>query len=118
MPPRKTAPTSQDCLAAAEREFALGNLAAGSDHIGDAAVSAVLAVVKRRGWPCDNDAELTAAIHRLDAEAHGKLTLTAGFVGARAGANLARHGMMQPEDAWADLMSVRSFIAKLQELSD
>ena len=44
------------------------------------------------------------------------MTLIAGFAGARAGANLARHGMMQPEDAWADLMSVRSFIAGLQQL--
>lgn len=118
MPPRQTVPTPQDCLAAAEREFALGNLAAGSERIGDAAVSAVRAVVQRRGWPGDSDAELAAAVHRLDAESHGKMTLIAGFAGARAGANLARHGMMQPEDAWADLMSVRSFIAKLQELAD
>lgn len=116
MPPRQTAPTPQDCLAAAEQEFALGNLAAGSERIGDAAVSAVRAVVQRRGWPCDSDAELVAAVHRLDAESHGKMTLIAGFTGARAGANLARHGMMQPEDAWADLMSVRSFIAGLQQL--
>lgn len=116
MPPRKTAPTPQDCLAAAEREFALGNLAAGSERIGDAAVSAVRAVVQRRGWPGDSDAELVAAVQRLDAESHGEMTLIAGFAGARAGANLARHGMMQPEDAWADLMSVRSFIAGLQQL--
>lgn len=118
MAPRKIAPTPQDCLNAAELEFALGNLIAGSDLIGDAAVSAVSAVVKRRGWPCDSDAELTAAVHRLDAELPGKMTLTAGLAGARAGASLARHGMMHPEDAWADMMSVRSFIAKLQELAD
>ena len=48
MPPRQTAPTPQDCLAAAEREFALGNMAADSERIGDAAVSAVRAVVQRR----------------------------------------------------------------------
>ena len=77
MPPFKTAPTPQDCLTA------------GSERIGNAAMSAVRAVVQRRDWPGDSDADLIAAIHRLDAEAHGKLTLTAGFVGARAGANLA-----------------------------
>lgn len=86
MTPYKTAATPQDCLDAAELEFALGNLAAGSELIGDAAVSAVRAVVKRRGWPCDSDAEITAAVRRLDAEMPGQLTLTAGFAGARAGA--------------------------------
>lgn len=116
MTSRKIALNPQDCLDAAEREFALGNLAAGSELIGDAAVSAVRAVLKRRGWPCDSDAELAAAVRRLDAETPGKMALAAGFAGARAGAGLARHGMMYPEDAWADMMSVRSFIAALPRL--
>ena len=110
---RKIAPTPQDCLDAAGREFALGNLAAGSELIGEATMSAV---VKRRGWPCNNDAELIDACIVLDAEMPGKMTLTAGFAGSRAGAGLARHGMMYPEDAWADMVPVRSLIAAPQQL--
>ena len=114
MAPRKIAPTPQDCLDAAGREFASCNLAAGSELIGDATVSAVRAVVKRRARPCNSDAELIYAVHRMDAEMPGKVTLTAGFAGSRAG--LARHGMMYPEDAWAAMAPVRSLIAASQQL--
>ena len=116
MAPRKIAPTPQDCLDAAGREFASCNLAAGSELIGDATVSAVRAVVKRRARPCNSDAELIYTVHRMDAEMPGEVTLTAGFAGSRAGAGLARHGMMYPEDAWAAMAPVRSLIAASQQL--
>ena len=74
------------------------------------------AVLKWHGWPCNGDAELIDAVHRMDAEMPGKVTLTAGFAGSRAGAGLARHGMMYPEDAWAAMAPVRSLIAASQQL--
>lgn len=109
-------PYPADCLDAAEREFARDNLVAGAELIGDAAVSAVCDVIKRRARPGNSDAEPVAAVSCLDTEMPGKMTLTARFAGVRAGASLARHGMMYPDDAWADMMLARSFIAALQRL--
>lgn len=99
---REELQTAQDLLAAAEQEFALGNLEAGSKRIGDAAVSAVKAVAKR-----------------LDAElGEDSMSIRLGLTGALAGASRVRHGLMEPEDAWADMMSVRHSIGVLQQLDD
>ena len=116
---REELQTAQDFLAAAEREFALGNLEAGSERIGDAAFSAVKAVAKRRGWPCDNGRELREAAKRLDTElGEDNMSIRLGLTGALAGVSRVRHGLMEPEDAWADIMSVRRFIGLLQQLAD
>ena len=110
--------TAQDFLAAAENEFALGNLETGSERIGDAATAAVKAVVKRRGWGCETDDDLHRAAKRLDAESGDGVAIQMGLRAARAGADRARHGWMEPADAWADMISVRQFIALLQQLAD
>ncbi len=116
---REELQTAQDLLAAAEREFALGNLEAGSERIGDAAASAVKAVAKRRGWPCEDGRGLREVAKRLDAElGEDSMSIRLGLTGALAGASRVRHGLMEPEDAWADMMSVRHFISRLQELAD
>ena len=110
--------TAQDFLAAAENEFALGNLETGSERIGDAATAAVKAVVKRRGWRCETDDDLHKAAKRLDAQYGDGVAIQMGLRAARAGADRARHGWMLPEDAWADMISVRHFIDLLQRLAD
>ena len=110
--------TAQEFLAAAENEFALGDLETGSERIGDAATAAVRAVVKRRGWHCETDDDLYKAAKRLDAESGDGMAIQSGLRAARAGADRARHGWMEPEDAWADMISVRHFIGLLQELAD
>ena len=115
---REELQTAQDFLAAAEQEFALGNLEAGSERIGDAAVAAVRAVVKRRGWPCENGDDLYKAAKRLDEESGDGMAIQMGLRAARAGVGRVKHGLMEPEDAWADMISVRHFIGLLQELAD
>ena len=115
---REELKTARDFLAAAENEFALGDLEAGSERIGDAATVAVRAVVKRRGWRCETDDDLYKAAKRLDAESGDGMSVQMGLRAARAGADRARHGWMEPEDAWADMMSVRHFIDLLQRLAD
>ena len=116
---REELQTTQDFLAAAEREFALGNLEAGSERIGEAAVSALKAVAKRRGWPCEGGRALREVAKRFDAElGEDSMSIRLGLTGALAGASRVRHGLMEPEDAWADMMSVRHFIGALQQLAD
>ena len=115
---REELQTAQDFLAAAENEFALGNLEAGSERIGDAATAAVTAIVKRRGWRCETDDDLLEAAKRLDDESGDGMAIQMGLRAARAGADRARHGWMAPEDAWADMISVRRFIGLLQQLAD
>lgn len=115
---REELQTAQDFLAAAENEFALGNLEAGSERIGDAATAAVRAVAKRRGWSCESGDDLHEAARRLDAESGDGMSIQMGLRAARAGADRARHGWMLPEDAWADMISVRHFIGLLQQFPD
>ena len=115
---REELQTAQDFLAAAENEFALGNLETGSERIGDAATAAVRAVVKRRGWRCETDDDLFEAAKRLDVESGDGMSIQMGLRAARAGGDRARHGWMLPEDAWADMISVRRLIGLLQQLAD
>ena len=116
---REELQTARDFLTAAEEEFALGNLEAGSERIGNAADAAVRAIVKRRSWPGETRADLHEAVKRLDAESgDDRMTLQMGFLSAGAGVDRARHGLMEPADAWADMMSVRGFIGLLQRLAD
>ena len=115
---REELQTAQDFLAAAENEFALGELESGSERIGDAATAAVRAVVRRRGWRCETDDDLFEAAKKLDAESEDGFRIQMGLRSARAGADRARYGWMEPEDAWADMLSVRAFIARLQRLAD
>ena len=60
------APLSSRLLAGADEMFALGNLTDGSQLMWDAARHAVIAVAKRRGWPCDTHEDLANAIMCLD----------------------------------------------------
>ena len=110
--------TAQDFLAAAENEFALGDLVAGEALLADAATCAVRALVKGMGWPHESNDELVEALRRLDGESD-KPGLRSGFQMIRATSEMVKTGYSDGsefEDSWRDFLYVRDYIERLSAL--
>ncbi len=110
--------TPQDYLAAAEKEFALGDLLAGEVMLAGAATCAVRAVAKGMGWPHESSDELIDALRRLDGESD-KPGFRSGFQMIRAASEMVKTGYSagsEFEDSWRDFLSARDFIDRLSAL--
>ena len=71
-----------DLLDQAEREFAAGDNCQASAKLWGAATSAVVAVATERGWRCDSDSDIKAAVLRL-ADENNDMLLQSGFIAAQ-----------------------------------
>ena len=110
--------TPQDFLAAAEKEFALGDLVAGEALLADAATCAVRALVKGMGWPHESSDELVDALRQLDGESD-KPGFRSGFQMIRATSEMVKTGYAygsEFEDSWRDFLYARDYIERLRAL--
>lgn len=105
--PREHARVAEDSLQSAEARFAAGDNAAGSDWLWQAAVHAVTAVARQRGWPGDGLAEVKSAADRLAA---GDPAVIAGFFAAQQFHANATHDFMEPDDVARGLPLVQDFV--------
>ncbi len=115
---REELQTAQDLLAAAEREFALGELMAGEILLADAATSAVKAFAKNSGWPHDSSDDLMSVLQRLDGESEAP-GFTSRYQLIKASPEMVRSGYSagsEFEDSWRDFLSTRDFIERLSSL--
>ena len=110
--------TAQDLLAAAEREFALGDLLGGETLLVDAATSTVKAYAKDAGWPHDSNDDLMNVLRRLDGESEAP-GFTSRYQLIKASPEMVRSGYSagsEFEDSWRDFISTREFIERLGAL--
>ena len=110
--------TPQDFLAAAEKEFALGDLLAGEVLLADAATCAVKALAKGMGWPHGSSDELVDALRRLDGEGD-EPRFRSGYQMIKAASEMVKTGYSagsEFEDSWRDFLSTRDFIDRLSAL--
>ena len=105
--PQEHAGAARDSLQSAQAEFAAGDSASGSDRLWQAAVHAVTAVARERGWPSDGHADVKAAADRLAA---GDTAVIAGFFAAQQFHANATHDFMEPDDVSRGLPLVRDFV--------
>ena len=111
--PREHAGATRDSLRSAEAHFAAGDNAAGSDRLWQAAVQAVTAVARERGWPSDGHQDVKVAADRLAA---GDTAVSAGFFAAQQFHANATHGFMQPDDVARGLPLVQDFVQRVLSL--
>ena len=111
--PREHARAAEHSLRSAEADFAAEDNAAGSDRLWQAAVQAVTAVARERGWPGDGLAEVKAAADRIAA---GDPATSAGFFAAQHFHANATHDFMEPDDVARGLPLVREFVHRVLAL--
>ena len=115
---REELKTAQEFLAAAEKEFALGDLLAGEVLLADAATCAVRTLAKGMGWPHDSSDALVDALRRLDGEKDGP-GFRSGYQMITAASEMVKDGYSagsEFEDSWRDFLSARDFIERLSAL--
>jgi uncharacterized protein (UPF0332 family) len=105
--PREHARAAKASLQSAEAEFTAGEITAGSGRLWRAAVHAVTAVARQRGWPSDGHADVKAAADRLAA---GDIAVIAGFFAAQQFRANATHDFMEPDDVSRGLPLARDFV--------
>ena len=105
--PGEHARAAQDSLQSAEAKFAAGDTTAGSDRLWQAAVHAVTAVARQRGWPSDGRREVKTAADRLAA---GDAVIIAGFFAAQQFHANAAHDFMEPDDVARGRPLVEDFV--------
>ncbi len=111
--PREHARAAADALQSAGAHFEAGDNAAGSDRLWQAAVYAVTAVARERGWPSDGHQAVTSAADRLAAE---DPAITAGFFAAQQFHANAKHNFMEPDDMARGLPLVQDFVQRVLAL--
>ena len=110
--------TPQDLLAAAEREFALGELWAGEVLLADAADISIKTLATRLCWPHGSDQELLDVLRRLDGEGDVP-AFTNRYQMIKAAPEMVRSGYSagtEFEVSWRDFLSAREFIERLETL--
>ena len=111
--------TPQDFLAAAEKEFALGDLLAGEVLLAEAATCAVRMLATGQGLVHVGDPdELLDVLRRLDGESD-KPGFMSGYQMIRAASEMVKDGYSSGsefEDSWRDFLSTRDFIERLSAL--
>ena len=108
--PHEHALAADASLQSAEAEFAAGKITAGSDRLWQAAVHAVTAVARQRGWPSDGHADVKAA---ADGLAAGDIAIVAGFFAAQQFRANATHDFMEPDDVSRGLPLARDFVHRM-----
>ena len=111
--PREHARAAADSLQSAEAHFAAGDNAAVSDGLWQAAVHAVTAVARERGWPSDGHQAVKTAADRLAAD---DSAISAGFFAAQQFHANATHDFMEPDDVARGLPLVQDFVQRVMDL--
>ena len=111
--PREHAGAARDSLRSAEAHFAAGDNAAGSDRLWQAAIHAVTAVARERGWPSDGHQAVKTAADRLAAS---DPAVSAGFFAAQQFQANATHDFMEPDDITRGLPLVQGFVQQVLAL--
>ncbi len=104
-------------LAAAEREFAAGDVAQGSEKLWGAASQAVIAVAQRRGWRYGSHRDLKETVKRL-AEERGDSRFRSEFAVAEKFHANFYHLFMEDYELENDPEMVRNFVNRALALLD
>ena len=85
---------TQQFLASADREFAVGNPMAATEHLWEAVVCTLSAVARHNGWPHSNRDELYGVAIRLnDMDDDEDAPLLSGFSSVEGGPDRVRFGL-------------------------
>ena len=110
------AQTARKFLAAADTEFAVGDLLQGSEKMWGAACYAIMAVAQSRGWQFGSHVKLREAVLRLSDES-GDDTLRGGFgVAEKFHANFYHDFMEHDSDFDFSREVVREFVDRTLSL--
>lgn len=110
-------PSAQDCLEASDREFAAGNRKQGSALLYEAAVTAIRAIARQRGWPAESHRELTYATVQL-AETNGDPFMIAGFSAAGMFRDNAGKDFMEDYEIAIDGPAVHAYVRRLIAIAE
>lgn len=117
MPETDGPPSAQDYLEASDREFAAGNRRPGSALLYEAAVTAIRAIARQRGWPAESHRELTYATVRL-AETNGDPFMIAGFSSAEMFRDNAGKDFMEDYEIAIDGRAVHAYVRRLMSIAE
>ena len=110
-------PSAQDLLDASDREFAAGNRKPGSGLLYEAAVTALRAIARQRGWPAESHRELTYATVRL-AETDGGPFMIAGFAVAGTFRDNADRDFLEEYEIAVDRPALRKYVRRLMSIAE
>lgn len=110
-------PSAQGCLEASDREFAAGNRKQGSALLYEAAVTAIRAIARQRGWPAESHRELTYATVQL-AEANGDPFMISGFSAAGMFRDNAGKDFMEDYEIAIDGQAVHAYVRRLMSIAE
>ena len=102
-------------LAQSEAEFAAGDTRQGAEKLYGAAVQAVIAASRQRGWDYRSHRANKNAATRL-ADEYGDRFLSAGFIAAERFHIHFHHGDMEDYQIAADLPTVREYVERMVTL--
>lgn len=110
-------PSAQDCLEASDREFAAGNRKQGSALLYAAAVTAIRAIARQRGWPAESHRELTYATAKLG-ESEDNSFMVAGFAAAEKFRDNAGKDFMEEYEIAVDRPAVCKYVRRLMSIAE
>ena len=117
MTEERRAAAALDFLSAAEREFAAGDVAQGSEKLWGAASQAVIAVAQQRGWRYGSHRDLKTAAERLSAEQNDGSVASGFAVAEKFHANFY-HQFMDDFQLADDPPKIHDFVHRVLELLD
>lgn len=109
--------TSQEFLAASDREFAAGDTLQASEKLWGAAAHAIMAVAQQRGLEHGTHRALINAARQIAEEADDE-RLRSGILAARHFHSNFYNGTMEPEDVEYDRPLVHRFVALMLAILD
>ena len=102
-------------LAQAEAEFAMGDTRQAAEKLYGAAVQALIAASRQRGWDYQSHRANKNAAGRLAGE-YGDLSLSIGFIAAERFHIHFHHGDMEDYQITADRYAVRKYVERMVRL--
>ena len=117
MTTQRRSEAAREFLIAADREFAAGDVAQGSEKLWGAASQAVIAVAQERGWKYGSHRDLKVAVERL-AEESGDSRFRSEFgIAEKFHANFY-HLFMEDYELDRDPVVIRDFVNRVLALLD
>lgn len=97
-------------LQTAQEKLAVDDCSGASEQLWLAGRAAAVIAVRRRNWPADTDAEIHAAMRRIDPEHGEQMLILAGYGGAKMFQENAIYGFLDKDDIIAFQVGLRHFI--------
>ena len=112
--------SAQDYLDASDREFAAGNRRPGSALLYEAAVTAIRAIARQRGWPAESHRELTYATVQLaeSEESDDGYFMVSGFAVAKTFRDNADKDFMEEYEIAIDGPAVHAYVRRLIAIAE